>query len=330
LHATLAADDAALYGGPVATRHDFLERLGLGNAALVIEFDDPYAGTRGNVGQTGQDAVATRDESLHSEVGRAGEHEEVGLFWVVRLASSGSGSGSHAAEFAGVAAGQLNADNVGMLRKLDDDVRGQIEATGTAGVVVDDDGDRRGVSDRGEEVENSARGRGEERSVVGRRKNKRVVTAGLPGLAAVLDGLAGALGAAADNQWHVSEAGVIESLAGGCRNQAALGVREMHGFTVGALGAQASDTSAGQPHGVPGDGIEIEILGPLLKEAQSGHIHTRHQRPGHMEARRLGGATAVRAAQRRVRLQGADVQGRCGDVLEGRDPVEASSEAAGG
>ena len=126
------------------------------------------------------------------------------------LLGGGLGRCRDSVQLACVAAGELDADDVGVRRELDDDVGGEVHARDGAGVVVDDERDGGLVGDAVEELEHAG-GRGrEEGRVVRGREDQGVVSAGCVGLTAVLDGLADGLGSAAYEDGEVGEAGSCE------------------------------------------------------------------------------------------------------------------------
>ena len=133
---------------------------------------------------------------------------------------------------------QLDADNVLVLRELDDEVGRQVDAGRRAREVVDHDGQGRGVGDLDKEVVDGLRVaahgeskvarvdddpeerkgkcvslRGRSMSGTPRKGHKREVGAGLLGLLCELDGLARALATGADEERDVLEIGAVERLA---------------------------------------------------------------------------------------------------------------------
>ena len=278
LQAGLGADDAALDGRPVSPRDDLLHLHGLGNVALAVPLDGLDARLGSQVCEPCEDAVTAAYERLQREVGGAAEHDEGGH----GARRAGLGGGDDAVQLPGVAARQLDADDVGMLGQLYDGVGREVEPRDGAGVVVDDDGDGRGVGDGGEELLDGLGIGREQRRVVGRRQDQRVVAARLEGLAAVLDGLTRRLGAAADDDGEVCVAGVAEGLARRRGHGLALGVRQVYGLAVGTLGGEAGDAGPGEAYGVAGGGLEVKVLGHGIEEADGRHVDAGHERPRHV------------------------------------------------
>lgn len=327
LHAGLDSNNAALDSSPVPLCDDLLHGLSLGIFALVVELDGLDACLGGNVGETGKDAVAAGNERLDGEVGRSSKNEEFRLVWVLPLGKL-SGGGSDAVQLARITTSELDAHDVGMLRELHNDVRGQVHAVDGTREVVDDDRDRGGIGHGVEELNDGLHGRGEEGCVVRRGQDQCVVSACLPSFTAVLDRLTGALAAAANDDGHVREAGIVEGFPGGCCNQLPLGVGEVDGLTIGALGSKASDACFGQSYGMASNGSSINVLCSLLEEAHCGDVDTRHKRPLDVE-RCVHVAAAVGAAQGGMGVQGHQVvcEKRRAIGTERWYPVEAGSVA---
>jgi len=100
----LDGDEAAPDGDPVGAGHDGLGPLRLRDVARVVELHDVHARAGREVGQPRDDALPARDERLQREVGGAAQGDEAGL-----------GGGRDAGQLARVGAGQLDADDVGVL-----------------------------------------------------------------------------------------------------------------------------------------------------------------------------------------------------------------------
>lgn len=304
--------------------------LGLGDLALVVEFNRLDACLGRNVGEARQDSVSAGHQSLDGEIRRASENQELGVAGVVVLGEFPSGR-SDAVHLARVAARELDTNNVGVLRQLDNDVRRQIHAVHGAGVVVDDEGDGRGVRDGVEELDDGLASRSEQGRVVGRRKDQGVVATSLPCLAAELNRLPRALSAAADDNGHPRETSVVECFPGCCCHKLPLGVGEMNSLAVGSLRGESGHTGAGEPHGVPRNGGRVDVFGTLFKEAHGGHIDAGYERPSHVEGRVVQRRATVGAAQWRVGLVHTEM---CRHEVGGggwaEGPVEAGSEAARG
>lgn len=151
-----------------------------------------------------------------------------------------------------------------------DVVGGEVKAGGGAGEVVDEDGDRRGGGDVAEVVEEG--GVVHERLVVAGWQDKDVVSSGVGGVLAELDGFAGGRCAAADDEGHGGGSGGIEGAAGRRCDEFAFLTVEMHGFAVAALDDDASDPGVGKVGGVFLDGGEIDFL-VVLEEGDGWHVY---------------------------------------------------------
>lgn len=142
----------------------------------------------------------------------------------------GVGGGGDTVQLAGVAAGEFAADDVGMFGEVVDSFRVEVDAGDGAGVVVDQDGDGGGAGDVVEEVVEG--GGGEERLVVGGREQESVVAAGKEGFVAEVNGFAGGLGAAADDDGEGVVARVVQCFACGCGHELPLVVGEVYGLAI--------------------------------------------------------------------------------------------------
>ncbi len=211
-----------------------------------------------------------------------------------------------------------------------DDVGREVHAVDRAGKVVDDERDRAGVGHRGEVGQDGLAGGGEQGRVVGGRQDQGVVAAGFIGLAAELDGFACALSAAPRDDGHVGEARGVEGLAGGGGDELALGVGEVDGFAVGALGGEAGDAGAGEAHRVVRDGLGVDVLRARLKEAHGRDVDAGDERA--VDVLEVGGGRAVGAAEGGVRLHGVKAARHeaGGDDWAVGHAVEASCVAAAG
>lgn len=167
----------------------------------------------------------------------------------------GVGGGGDAVEFAGVAAGEFAADDVGVFGEGIDSVGVQVEAGNGAGVVVDEDGEGGGGGDVGEEVVEG--GGREEGLVVGGREHDAVVAAAEEGLVAELDGLASRLGAAADDYGERVVAGVVEGFACDAGYELSFVVGQVDGLAVGALCSKPGDACVCESDRMLGDSFEV-------------------------------------------------------------------------
>lgn len=157
------------------------------------------------------------DERLQREVGRPREHQEPGVLRAMTstaAAAAGrsdgvSRGGGYAVQLARVPAGELHAGDPRVPGQGHDDVGGYIDTVSAARIIVDDDGDWGGRGDRYEVSHDRLRRGREERGVVRRRQYERIVAPVIRRLAAEVDRLADALGAAPDNNRNVCEAGAI-------------------------------------------------------------------------------------------------------------------------
>lgn len=182
---------------------------------------DLHARSRDEVSDAADDARAAHDERRQREVGGPAKRQEV----LGRLSSD-------ARQLSRVAASQLDAHDVGVLREHEDVLRAEVQPRRRPREVVDEHRDGRGVGDRPEVVEE--RLRRDQPLVVAGWQYQRVVAAGLRGILAQADGLARRGGARADDQWH---RGIIcvEGAARGCCDGVALLAIQMHGLAVAAL-----------------------------------------------------------------------------------------------
>lgn len=265
LQGALDRDKPTLDRQPVRARDDRLQRLRLRDLPALVELHEAHARARNQIRHAADDARAAGDEGLEGEVGGAAEGQEIGF-----------GLGGDAGEFARVAAGELDADDVGMFSEGQDVVGGEVEAGGGTGEVVDEDGDRGGGRDVAEVVEEG--GVVHERLVVAGRQDKDVVSSGVGGVLAELDGFAGGRCAAADDEGHGRGSRGIEGAAGRGRNEFAFLTVEMHGFAVAALDDEAGDTGVGEVGGVFLDGGEIDLL-VVLEEGDSWHVDAGDEGP---------------------------------------------------
>ena len=141
-HGALSADDAAPDGGPVPAGDDGLQLARGGHVAGVGEPRELDARLGRDVGEAGDGAAAAADERLQQEVGRAAEAHEAGP----RVGGGGGARrGRDAVQLARVAARQLAAGDVWVLRQLDDGVGSEVDAAGGGGEVVHEQRDRRRV-----------------------------------------------------------------------------------------------------------------------------------------------------------------------------------------
>lgn len=186
----------------------------------------------------------------------------------------GVGGGGDAGEFAGVAAGEFAADDVGVLGQGGDGGGVEVGAAGGGGVIVDEEGDGGGGGDVGEV--GGQGGGGEEGMVVGRGEDEGVVAAGGEGFAGEFDGLAGGLGTAADDDGEVGEAGVVKGFAGGLGHEFPLEAGEVDGLSVRSLGGNASHAGFGESDGMRGHGGKIEIF-VVMEKGHRGHVHARFE-----------------------------------------------------
>jgi hypothetical protein len=95
------------------------------------------------------------------------------------------------------------------------------------------------VCDGSEEFQDAGRGGGEERCVIGRWEYKGVIASSRIGFAAVLNSFPDRLGATADNDREMGEAGGSESRPSSGSYRLALSVGEMNSFAIGALCSNA-------------------------------------------------------------------------------------------
>lgn len=112
---------------------------------------------------------------------------------------------------------------------------------------------------------------GIELTPVAGRQHQRIVGACVFRLAAQLDRLARALGAAAGDNDGARLAVLVQHLAGQPQDLLALVVQHVHGLAVGALDDEPVDAALGQARQVRADGVEVERL-VGVEEGDGGHV----------------------------------------------------------
>lgn len=194
-HNPLSTINPALAKRPLHLRELQLRRRRLLNLPRVVQIEDLDAVLGVQVRDAGDRARAADGHRGDEPVALAREREELAR---VEL-------GAHARDLGDAAAGELDADDVGVLAEAGEHVRVDVEAGGDAREVVDDDGDQGGGGELLEEADDGGLVHGEVE--VGGDEDEGVV--GACGLGEVGFGDDGARGltAAAEGDCEVGAAG---------------------------------------------------------------------------------------------------------------------------
>lgn len=288
LDRTLGAGDGRLGKHPVSLAEQLLRLHGLCQPALAPKGEDAHTQTGDDVGAAGQDCRATGHQRLQGEVGdtakgnvgvvfdRLGGGSLCGGSERGRRGDGVEGAGD-AGELARVGAGELGADNVGVLRDADDEVGVHVDAGDGPGVVVQDDGERGAVRDGGEVlVQGLVVADGV--AVVAGGHDEDVLSAGVGTFLAQFDGAADAVLAGAGDDGDVGKPRIVQGGTGLADDCLALFAGQVHGFTVGTHGDQADQTSPGQADSMAADGWNIEVFSVGVEEGHGGSINSRTER----------------------------------------------------
>ena len=166
-----------------------------------------------------------------------------------------------------------------MLRKRKEIIRGEIDPPRHTGEVVDKHGERRRIRDGAEVVQQGVVG--DHALVVAWREEDRVVAAGLCGVLAETDCLAGGRRAAAHDHGDGGEARGVEGAARVLGYELALFAVQVDGFAVAALGDDAGYAGLGEVDSVGFDGGEVEVFIGLV-EGDGGDVDAGDERSRHV------------------------------------------------
>lgn len=157
-----------------------------------------------------------------------------------------------------------------MSSQLDYCVRVELYAPSPRWEIVDENRDRRGISDVREKILNGILG--VVGPVYGRRQNDSIVTAGSMGILAKLDRLPGRLCPAAHNDGQLGVPGTRHCMSSCPCDSASLLVRKMRVLALRALNDQPCDPGLCHTDSVLCYRLLIQFLGVLVKKRKRRHV----------------------------------------------------------